>query len=212
MTMMSGRGSDAPARMIFASRNRGKVKELAELVADAGIELLSLADLPGAPEVVEDGATFEENAAKKAREIAAWAGLPAVADDSGLEVDAIGGAPGVRSARFAGDGATDAENNAKLLRLLADVPTERRTARFVSVIAVATPDGKVSTVRGTCEGIIGHEPRGAGGFGYDPLFIVPEYGLTFAEMDLATKNRISHRGRAFRLARGLLIAAAQGRS
>jgi len=208
---MSKHTPDAPAKVIFASRNRGKAKELAELVADAGIELLSLADLPGAPEVVEDGATFEENAATKARAIAAWAGLPAVADDSGLEVDAIGGAPGVRSARFAGDGATDAENNAKLLRMMADVPPGHRTARFVSVIAVATPAGKVSTVRGTCEGIIGHEPRGAGGFGYDPLFIVPEYGLTFAEMDLATKNRISHRGRAFRLARDLLIAAAQGR-
>lgn len=208
---MSKRTPDAPAKVVFASRNRGKAKELAALVADAGIELLSLADLPGAPEVIEDGATFEENAATKARAIAAWSGLPAVADDSGLEVDAIGGAPGVRSARFAGDGATDAENNAKLLRMMANVPPERRTARFVSVIAVATPDGKVSTVRGTCEGIIGREPRGAGGFGYDPLFIVPEYGLTFAEMDLATKNRISHRGRAFRLARDLLIAAAQGR-
>lgn len=208
---MSKRTPDAPAKVVFASRNRGKAKELAALVADAGIELLSLADLPGAPEVVEDGATFEENAARKARAIAAWSGLPAVADDSGLEVDAIGGAPGVRSARFAGDGATDAENNAKLLRMMANVPPERRTARFVSVIAVATPDGKVSTVRGTCEGIIGREPRGAGGFGYDPLFIVPECGLTFAEMDLATKNRISHRGRAFRLARDLLIAAAHGR-
>lgn len=202
---------DQPAKVVFASRNRGKARELAALIDGAGIELLSLADLPGAPDVVEDGETFEENAAKKARTIAVWSGLPAVADDSGLEVDAIDGAPGVRSARFAGEGATDADNNAKLLRLMADVPLERRTARFVSVIAVATPDGSVRTVRGTCEGMIGREPRGTGGFGYDPLFIVPECGLTLAEMDLTTKNRFSHRGRAFRLARDLLIAAARGR-
>ncbi|MGE5560733.1 MAG: ribonuclease PH [Chloroflexota bacterium] len=202
-----GHPQPPPARVVFATRNRGKVKELADLIADTGIELLSLADLPGAPEVVEDGDTFEANAAKKAVEIAVWSGLVAVADDSGLEVDALNGAPGVRSARFAGEQASDAENNDKLLRLLADVRPEARTARFVSAIAVATPDGKVETVRGTCEGVVGFEPRGSGGFGYDPLFIVPEHNQTFAELDLATKNQISHRGRAFRLARGILLEA-----
>jgi XTP/dITP diphosphohydrolase len=201
-------GQIARARVVFATRNRGKVIELAGLVAGTGIELLSLADLPGAPEVVEDGDTFEANAAKKAREIAAWCGMVAVADDSGLEVDALQGAPGVWSARFAGEHASDEENNDKLLRLLADVPPDRRTGRFVSAIAEATPNGHVETVRGTCEGVIGETPRGAGGFGYDPLFIVPGYGQTYAEIDLATKNEISHRGQAFRLAREILLTAA----
>lgn len=205
----SGAAAEPKARIVFATRNRGKVKELAELMADTGLEFLSLTDLPGAPEVIEDGDTFEANAAKKAREIAAWSGMVAVADDSGLEVDALDGAPGVRSARFSGEHASDQENNDKLLRLLADVPRERRSGRFVSAIAVATPDGRVETVRGTCEGIIGTAPRGAGGFGYDPLFVVPEYDQTYAELDLATKNLISHRGRAFRLARGILLTAAR---
>lgn len=199
----------ARARIVFATRNRGKVTELAELIADTGVELLSLADLPDAPEVVEDGDTFEANAIKKAREIAAWSGMIAIADDSGLEVDALGGAPGIRSARFAGEHATDAENREKLLRLMAGVPLERRTGRFVAAIAVALPDGQVSTVRGVSEGVIGTVPRGNDGFGYDPLFVAPEYGKTYAELDLATKNRLSHRGRAFRLARPAILTAVE---
>jgi ribonuclease PH/non-canonical purine NTP pyrophosphatase (RdgB/HAM1 family) len=196
-----------PRRVVFATRNRGKVRELAELMSGSGIEFITAADLPDAPEVEEDGSTFEANAAKKALTLAQTTGLVAVADDSGLEVDMLEGAPGVYSARFSGPGATDERNNAKLLELLACVPTAGRTGRFVSAIAVARPDGWVRTVRGTCDGVIGTEPRGDGGFGYDPLFIVPEFGLTYAELDLETKNRISHRGRAFQLARPLLLAA-----
>lgn len=194
-------------KVVFATRNHGKVRELAELMAGSGIEFITAGDIAGAPEVVEDGDTFEANAAKKAVALAQSSGMVAVADDSGLEVDALAGAPGVHSARFSGPGATDASNNALLLQRLSDVPAARRTGRFVSAIAIALPDGSVQTVRGTCEGIIGTAPRGDGGFGYDPLFIVPEFGLTYAELDLVTKNEISHRGRAFRMARPLLHAA-----
>ncbi|OAT82382.1 XTP/dITP diphosphatase [Desulfotomaculum copahuensis] len=183
-------------QLVLATRNEGKIRELTALIAPLGFTISSLADYPQIPEVVEDGATFEENAVKKARAVAAAAGCPALADDSGLEVDYLGGAPGVYSARFAGRGHDDRANNEKLLQMLRGVPAEKRTARFRCVVAVATPGGLVYTTEGVCAGMIGEEPRGKGGFGYDPLFYIPEYGKTFAELDPFIKNQISHRGRA----------------
>jgi XTP/dITP diphosphohydrolase len=191
-------------KLVLATRNPGKVRELSQLLSPLGYEVLSLEHFPGVPEVVEDGATFRDNAVKKATAVARHTGQLALADDSGLEVDYLGGAPGVHSARFAGEGHDDRANNEKLLRLLAGVPPEKRTARFRCVVAVATPEGKVLTTEGTCEGIIAEEPRGEGGFGYDPLFYVPSCGKTFAELEPEVKNRISHRGRALALMREIL--------
>lgn len=191
-------------KLVLATHNNGKVKELQELLAGTGLEVVSLAGYPEVPEVVEDGATFRENAVKKAREVAEAVGEVALADDSGLEVDVLNGAPGVYSARFAGEQHDDAANNQKLLHLLAGVPRDKRTARFRCVVAIAVPGGKTETAEGTCEGIITTVPRGEGGFGYDPLFLVPEYDKTFAELDPAEKNRISHRGRALHNAMQIL--------
>ncbi|MBF7083125.1 XTP/dITP diphosphatase [Desulfallas sp. Bu1-1] len=191
-------------RLVLATHNEGKVRELQELLASTGFEVVSLARYPHVPEVVEDGETFRDNAIKKAREVSAAVGEITLADDSGLEVDYLNGAPGVHSARFAGEGHDDAANNKKLLRLLEGVSWEKRTARFRCVVAVATPDGRVATAEGTCEGIISTEPRGENGFGYDPLFFVPEYGKTFAELNSEEKNAISHRGRALNNARKIL--------
>ncbi len=184
-------------KLVFASRNPGKLAELRQLTADLDVEVVSAADL-GVPDVVEDGATFEANAVKKAREVAAATGLPALADDSGLEVDALGGAPGVHSARYAGGHGADAANNRKLLAALAAVPPERRTARFHAVVALADPGGEIWTAHGACEGVILDAPRGAGGFGYDPLFFSPELGMTFGEAGVGPKSGVSHRARAMR--------------
>ena len=183
--------------LLIATSNRGKLKEISRLLGPE-IRLLTLADFPDLPGVVEDGDTFEANARKKAVEPARLTGLLTLADDSGLSVDALQGAPGVRSARYSGPDATDAANNQLLLSNLTNVPDERRTARFSCVMAVATPGGHVETADGICEGRVLHAPRGTGGFGYDPLFLVPGLNLTFAELDPETKNRISHRGRALR--------------
>lgn len=193
-------------RLVLATRNRGKVEEIRELLAGFGIELLSLKHFPDVPEVPEDGETFEENARRKAEFVARCTGLPALADDSGLEVDALNGAPGVRSARFAGDDATYAENNATLLRLMEGIPPEGRTARFRCVLALAFPDGPVRTMEGMCEGRIAEEPKGENGFGYDPLFFVPELGKTFAQIGRTEKGKISHRGRALRRLKKVLAA------
>ena len=193
-------------KLVVATRNPHKVRELSELLAGEGVELVSLADFPGAPAVAETGEDFRENAVSKALAAARHTGLTALADDSGLEVDALDGAPGVRSARFAGPEATDAANNRKLLELLAGVPREGRRARFRCVLALADPDGTVETVEGRCEGRIAEAPRGQGGFGYDPLFEEPQTGLTFAEMDSRTKHRYSHRARAAEALKPLLRA------
>jgi len=203
------------AQLVFATRNRGKLVELRELLP--GIDVLSAADVDAA-EVVEDADTFAGNAAKKAREVSAACGLPALADDSGLEVDALDGAPGVYSARYAGitgDGA-DAANNEKLLVALAGVPPERRTARFRAVLALADARGplgdRVITAEGACEGVILGAPRGSGGFGYDPLFFAPELGMTFAEAGVGPKGERSHRARAMRAMRPQLLAYLQQRA
>lgn len=185
-------------RLVLATRNKDKVRELQEMLKSTGYEVVSLLDYPGLEDVVEDGDTFEANAIKKAREIAAATGELTMADDSGLEVDYLDGAPGVYSARFAGEHGDNKANNEKLLRLLEGVPWEERTARFKCVVAVAIPKGKVETATGTCEGIITTEYRGKEGFGYDPLFYFPEFDKTFAELDSEAKNSVSHRGNALK--------------
>ena len=191
--------------LVFATRNRGKLAELRLLLPD--VPLLALDEAEAAagrnvPEVVEDRETFAGNAIKKAREVSAALGWPALADDSGLEVDALGGAPGVHSARFAG-AHDDAANNEKLLSALSAVPVEQRTARFRCTLAFADVHGALGvqtlTADGTCEGRILTEPRGALGFGYDPLFYCPELGATFAELDVQSKNGVSHRARGMRM-------------
>jgi XTP/dITP diphosphohydrolase len=182
--------------LVVASSNQGKLREIAALLQGRVARLLAPADFPDFPAVVEDGATFAENALKKARTAAQATGRPVIADDSGLVVDALGGRPGVFSARFAGEEASDAENNAKLLAELAGVPPERRRGAFHCVIALCFPDGDCRTFAGELHGILLDAPRGTEGFGYDPLFLVPEYGKTLAELPLAVKNRISHRGKA----------------
>lgn len=187
-------------RIVLATRNQGKVRELASMLRDTGIQVVSLDAFPDAPDVEETGETFAQNALLKALSAARHTGLIALADDSGLEVDALDGRPGVYSARFAGPNATDEDNNRKLLALLQGVPPKRRTARFRSAVALADPQGRSRVVHGACEGVLLSEPRGNGGFGYDPLFLVPAYGQTLAELPLEEKNRISHRGQALRLA------------
>ncbi|NLY52937.1 MAG: XTP/dITP diphosphatase [Firmicutes bacterium] len=182
--------------MVIASRNEHKVEEIRKLLAGLAVDVLSLGDYPDAPEIDEDGATFQANALKKARVISQFTGLVALADDSGLEVDSLDGKPGVWSARFAGESASDAENNRKLLRCMADVPPGERKAQFRCVIALVSPKGAERLVEGICSGVIVEEERGSGGFGYDPLFLVPHLGKTFAELSTEEKNRISHRGKA----------------
>ncbi|MFZ3170592.1 MAG: XTP/dITP diphosphatase [Carboxydocellales bacterium] len=191
-------------KIVLATQNQGKVKELKKLLEQTPVQLLSLTDFPHLPEVVEDGLTFRENAIKKAQQISQATGLIAIADDSGLEVDFLGGQPGVHSARYAGPQRSDADNNHKLLNQLANVPQHQRTARFCCVIAVADPGGVVETADGICSGIIAFAPQGTGGFGYDSLFYVPEYNCTFAELSLDIKNKISHRGKALAQAKQIL--------
>lgn len=197
--------------VLLATTNRGKLSELRSLLDGLSIEILSLSDvLPDLPPVVEDGATFEENALIKARTSAEAATMVTIADDSGLEVDALGGRPGVRSARFAGEAATDAENNAALLAALDHVEDEQRQARFRCVMVLVDPRGegaKPIVTEGRCEGAIGREPKGTGGFGYDPLFVVEgQDGRTMAELDKTEKNLLSHRGKAARAMRSALEA------
>ena len=196
--------------IVLATRNRHKGEELASLLGDAGIRIRTLAEFPTAPEVEEDGETCEANAIKKAVEIARATGLTAVADDTGLEVDALDGRPGPFAARYAGEGATYEDNCRKLLRELEGIPHERRTARFVTVAAVASPSGDVQTTQGVLEGLIAEACRGARGFGYDPVFYVPELGKTLAELTADEKNRISHRAKAFLKLRDLLQVLSAG--
>ncbi len=191
--------------ILLATGNQGKVDEFVKLLADLPVSVMSLKDLGTDFSVSEDGATFTENAIIKARAAADQFSVIAVADDSGLEVDALAGQPGVHSARFAGRQGDDEANNDKLLQLLAAVPWEGRSDRFRCSIAIAVPDGDVYTTEGVCEGMIGFARKGSSGFGYDPLFFVPEYQKTFAELSMTEKNRISHRARAFQKARTVLI-------
>lgn len=184
-------------KILLATQNQGKVRELQELLTDEDIEVLSLQDIPDWEEVEETGRTFAENAALKARAALLRTGMIALADDSGLEVDALDGWPGVYSARFAGEPKDDERNNDKLLHLLESIPDDQRTARFRCALVVATPDGEEYLTEGSIEGRILTQGRGKGGFGYDPLFFVSEFARTMAELNLAQKNKLSHRAQAF---------------
>lgn len=186
--------------LVLATRNTGKVKELTALMGGEVWDIRTCATYTGCPTPEETGATFLENAILKATAIAGYTGEASLADDSGLEVDLLDGAPGVYSARYAGADATDSANNAKLLHLLGDMPSLLRTARFRCAIAVSRPDGRVFTVEGACEGRIGFTPRGSSGFGYDPLFVPTGFEESFGELGSAVKNTISHRARAFHAA------------
>ena len=184
-------------RLVIASKNKHKIEEIKDILCAFDFHIIStdeagLTDL----EVVEDGETFEENSMKKAVTVMKATDCIALADDSGLEVDILENQPGVYSARFSGEGATDQQNNEKLLTLLQEVPIDKRQGRFVSVISLAFPDGRTLSVRGECPGVIGFESKGDHGFGYDPLFIVPEYKKTFGELGEEIKNKISHRAKA----------------
>ncbi len=183
--------------MILASQNKHKLEEIKDMLEDLDIELISMDEAGlGDLEIVEDGETFEDNSMIKAVTVMEKTNTIAIADDSGLSVDYLDGQPGVYSSRFAGENATDDDNNKKLLKMLDGISTEERSGKFVSVISMAFPDGRSLSVRGECNGVIGLEEKGTNGFGYDPLFIVPEYERTFAELGSEIKNKISHRAKA----------------
>lgn len=192
-------------KIVLATRNRKKLEELQRILNDIKVTLLSMQDFENLEEIKEDGISFEENALKKARYVAQKTGLPAVADDSGLEVDALQGRPGVKSARYAGEHATDEENIKKLLMELEVVPADRRTARFVCYIALVFPEGKEYVFSGIINGIITEEPRGNYGFGYDPVFQPDGSDKTFAEMLPQEKDRISHRRKALEQLKNFLV-------
>ena len=185
------------SKLVLATRNEDKVKEIEGILNDLELDLVSLADFPDVPPVEEDGDTFEENAIKKALHVWRHTGHASIADDSGLEVDALDGAPGVLSARFAGEPVSYEANNEKLLKMLEGVPEENRKAKFVCVAVLVSAKGKIVLQRGELKGLITEEPQGTGGFGYDPVFYLPRRKKTVAELDPETKNEISHRGSAF---------------
>lgn len=197
-------------QLVLATRNPHKVEELSAMLAGLPVEILSFVDFPDMPEVVEDGATLDENAAKKAREVATFTGLASIADDTGLEVEALGGAPGVRSARYSGESATTEENNRKLLSELSRITGTARAAAFRCVVAVALPGGEAETVEGITRGVILESARGEGGFGYDPLFLPDGHTQTYAQMDSAAKNAVSHRGKAIKHAVRLVMKLVKG--
>jgi XTP/dITP diphosphohydrolase len=184
--------------LLVATRNRGKVREIGKALGGMGFRIRSLHDFEDVPDVEEDGRTFGENALKKARFYSKCLNLLTVSDDSGLVVDSLNGRPGIYSARFAGEKATDQENNKKLLNLMENVPASRRDARFRCAIAIVSPRGEEVVVEGECRGKIGFKEVGKKGFGYDPLFILPQLKKTVAQLTLEEKNRVSHRGNALR--------------
>ena len=185
-------------KIIFATGNQHKMKEIRAIMADTGIEVLSLADAGIDVDIIEDGATFVENAIIKAKAIMEMTGEVVLSDDSGLEIDYLDKEPGIYSARYMGEDTSYYIKNAKLIERLEGVPDEKRTARFVCAVAAAFPDGKIITTEGTMEGIIGYEEAGGNGFGYDPILFLPEYQKTSAEITPEQKNAISHRGKALR--------------
>ncbi len=191
-------------KLIFATGNAGKMKEIREILGRPGLTILSQKEAGITSDAEENGTTFEANALIKARAVAAQTDALVLADDSGLEIDYLNGEPGVYSARYMGEDTSYEIKNQKILDLLAGVPEEKRTARFVCVIAAVLPDGREFTTKGTIEGIIGYESRGEGGFGYDPIFFVPEFGCSTAELTMEQKNEVSHRGKALRAMKEVL--------
>ncbi len=191
-------------RIIFATSNEGKMKEVRMILNDLNFEVVSLKEAGIVADIIEDGDTFEANAIIKAKEIAKISGEMTLADDSGLEVDYLDKAPGIYSARFLGEDTSYDIKNRYIIDQLAGVQEDKRTARFVCAIACCMPDGKCITTRGTVEGIIGHEQSGSNGFGYDPIFFLPEYGCTSAELSMEKKNEISHRGKALKLMKDII--------
>ncbi len=184
--------------IVLASRNKKKSREVTELLAPHGFEVVPVTEFADVPEVDEDGQTFAENAAKKAREVALHLKRWVIGEDSGLRVDALNGAPGIYSARYSGPGATDESNNRKLIEDLRDVPEEKRGAGYICSVALSDPTGIIQVAcEGTCRGRILTEANGSGGFGYDPYFLIPEYHLTFGQLSSVVKHRLSHRARAF---------------
>ncbi len=187
------------SRIIFATGNAGKMREIREILADLGMEILSMREAGADIDIEENGTSYEENALIKARAVAKVTGELVLADDSGLEIDALGGEPGVYSARYLGEDTPYSVKNANLISRLEGVPDEERTARFVCAIAAVLPDGRELTTRAAIEGRIGYEEKGQGGFGYDPIFFVPQFGKTTAELTAEEKNKVSHRGKALEL-------------
>ena len=194
-------------RIIFATGHEGKMKEIRLILEDLGLEILSMKEAGIQTEIREDGSGFEENAVIKARAVMELSGSIVLADDSGLEVDYLNKEPGIYSARYLGEDTSYHVKNRSLIERLEGVPDEKRTARFVCAIAAALPDGRVLTTRRTMEGIIGYEERGEGGFGYDPIFYLPEYGCSTAELSMEKKNELSHRGKALRAMKEMLREA-----
>ena len=197
-------------RLALATRNPGKIREIAAIYAGLGARLTGLEEWPALGELSEDAETYAENAASKALTVAGATGLPAIADDSGVEIDALNGGPGVRSRRLLGEAASDEARNMYVLERLAGLPPARRTARYRAVVAIATPDGRVETFEGVCEGAIAEGPRGRGGFGYDPIFEIAGDGRTMAEVPFEMKNRVSHRARALQAARATVARVLAG--
>ena len=187
--------------LLLATGNEGKIREVKQMLKGLGLKILLLKDFPHLPRLNEEGMTCRENAIYKARTVCELTGKLTLADDSGLEVSALGGKPGVYSAHFAGEGASDKENNCQLLKLLGELPLSRRKARFRCVMALASPQGWIKVSEGECSGLIGFKPQGRFGFGYDPLFIIPEYNQTFAELPPSIKNKLSHRSQALKKVR-----------
>lgn len=185
-------------RLIFATGNEGKMREIREILADTGYEILSMKEAGIDLDIVEDGKTFEENAIIKAKAVMEASGELTLADDSGLEIDAFGGEPGIYSSRYLGEDTSYTEKNQIILERMKDIPEEKRSAKFVCVIAAAFPDGQTYTTRGTMEGIIGYESKGGNGFGYDPIFYLPEFKKYSAQLSSDEKNHLSHRGEALR--------------
>ena len=200
-TARSSSPSPDVLEVVLATHNPAKVREILELVRDLPLRVYALDAFPQIADLSEDGLTYTENAISKALTVARLTRRVTIADDSGIEIDALHGAPGPQSRRFLGDGASDAQRNVRILKMVAGVAPPARTARYRAVVAVATPDGTVRTFEGTCEGELATAPRGAHGFGYDPIFVVPAYGKTMAQLPPAVKNRISHRARAVTAAR-----------
>ena len=192
-------------KIIFATKNEGKVREAQKILDSDKIELVTMTRAGINDDIVEDGTTFAENARKKAMEIMKISGLPAIADDSGLEIDFMDNKPGVYSARFMGHDTPYEFKNKKILEMMKDVPEEKRTARFVSAVCLAMPDGRLIEEEGTIEGIIGYEIKGSNGFGYDPIFYIPELKKYSAELSLEEKNLISHRGKAMRAVKNRIM-------